>query len=204
MGIFKNTKTHKGRKILEEREAKLIENPKKSILVKGSKTSQTIQDLMKDLHFIRGSDASKLFMRKSHDMHPFEDIGPVEQFAAKQDSSLFVLGSHQKKRPDNIVFGRTFAGHMLDMFEFGVSNYQAIKTFNVKEVDNELKPVLVFQGEQFEFSEKHTRFKNWCVDFFKFSDYEEVNIAELKRVLVFTSTNNTKIEMRHFEMAVGK
>ena len=39
MGIIKKGKTHKGRKIMEEREAKLVENPKKSIFLKGSKTS---------------------------------------------------------------------------------------------------------------------------------------------------------------------
>ena len=89
---------------------------------------------------------------------------------------------------------------MLDMFEFGISNYMPINSFKVQEVDNEIKPILVFQGEQFEFSEKHTRFKNFLIDFFKFSDYEEVNIAELKRVMVFTSVNDTKIECRHFEM----
>jgi|TARA_B110000285_G_C15032801_1_gene567646 ribosome production factor 2 len=126
LGIVKKTKTHKGRKIIENREAKIIENPKKSIVLKGSKTSQMVSDLMKDLHMIRGSEVSKLFMRKSHDIHPFEEIGPLEVMAEKQDCSLFVLGSHQKKRPDNIVFGRMFSSHMLDMFEFGVSNYMPI------------------------------------------------------------------------------
>lgn len=83
LGILKKSKTHKGRKIMEDREPKLYENPKKSILLKGTKTSQMVQDLIKDLHFIRGSEESKLFMRKSHDIHPFEDIGPLEQMANK-------------------------------------------------------------------------------------------------------------------------
>tara|TARA_B110001450_G_C17601262_1_gene473093 strand:- start:1002 stop:1142 length:141 start_codon:yes stop_codon:yes gene_type:complete len=39
LGIVKKTKTHKGRKIIENREAKIVENPKKSIVLKGSKTS---------------------------------------------------------------------------------------------------------------------------------------------------------------------
>jgi ribosomal protein L34 len=39
MGIIKKKKTHKGRKIIENREAKIQENPKKSIMVKGNKTS---------------------------------------------------------------------------------------------------------------------------------------------------------------------
>ena len=83
LGLIKKKKSHKGRKIVEEREAKIVENPKKSILVKGNKTSQIVSDLIKDLHTLRGSDVSKLFMRKSHDIHPFEDIGPLEQMANK-------------------------------------------------------------------------------------------------------------------------
>ena len=39
IGIAKKKKTHKGRKILESREAKIVENPKKSLILKGNKTS---------------------------------------------------------------------------------------------------------------------------------------------------------------------
>ena len=40
LGIVKRrAKTHKGRKILESKEPKLIEDPKKSIIIKGNKTS---------------------------------------------------------------------------------------------------------------------------------------------------------------------
>lgn len=54
LGIIKKKKSHKGRKIIEDREAKIKENPKKSIMVKGNKTSQMITDLIKDLHTLRG------------------------------------------------------------------------------------------------------------------------------------------------------
>ena len=37
------------------------------------------------------------------------------------------------------------------------------------------------------------------IDFFKFSDYEEANIIELKRVIVFTSVGDTKILFRQYE-----
>jgi ribosome production factor 2 len=143
MGIIKKKKTHKGRKILESRESKTVENNKSSILVKGNKTSLMITELIKDLHTLRGTDMSKLFMRKSHDIHPFEDIGMIEQMAVKQDSSLFVLGSHQKKRPDNLIFGRLFSEHLLDMFEFGVSNYKGIAQYKA-EIDCQIKPILMF------------------------------------------------------------
>jgi hypothetical protein len=34
--------------------------------------------LLKDLHLIRGNEVSKLFLRKSHDIYPFDDIGQLE------------------------------------------------------------------------------------------------------------------------------
>ena len=73
------------------------------------------------------------------------------------------MGTQQKKRPDNLIFGRLFASHILDMFEFGVSNYKPITAFVAQEITQHLKPLLVFQGEQFEFSEKHRQLKNFFI-----------------------------------------
>jgi hypothetical protein len=136
LGIKKNkAKTHKGRKILEAKEAQIIEGDKKSIIMRGKKVSQPVLDLMKDLHLQRGTDLSKLFLRTGKDIHPFDDIGPVEMMAHKQNCALFVAGTHQKKRPDNIMFGSMFADHLLDLFEFGVSDYQPMTAFKTKDIN---------------------------------------------------------------------
>jgi ribosome production factor 2 len=51
IGISKRrAKTHKGRKIMENREAKIVEDLKNSIFIKGMKTSGMVMNLMKDLH----------------------------------------------------------------------------------------------------------------------------------------------------------
>ena len=86
------------------------------------------------------------------------------------------------------------------MFEFGVFNYKPISEFISKSVNTQIKPLLIFQGEQFEFSEKHRQLKSFFIDFFKMTDYEEANIAELQRVMVFTSVSDSRIEVRHYEM----
>ena len=142
---IKKAKSHKGRKLLENREPKIIENPKTAIFVKGNKTSNVINQVMKELHILRGAeDRSRLFMRKSHDIHPFDNVGTLEQMAAKQDCSLFCVGSHQKKRPDNLIIGRTYDRRCLDMFEFGVHNFKSMEQFEIKDVTKELKPLIVF------------------------------------------------------------
>lgn len=198
---IKKGKSHKGRKILDQRAPQLIENPKKAIFIKGNKASAVVNSLMTELHILRGpEERSRIFMNKSHDIHPFDNIGPLEQMASKQDCSLFCLGSHQKKRPDNIVIGRTYDKRTLDMFEFGIENYKSMNEFQIREVDKELKPILIFQGEQFEFSEKYQRLKNLLYDFFHLTDLEETNIVEMKKVLVFTAIDDATIKFRQFEL----
>ena len=49
LGVKKKAQTHRGRKMLEKREPKVFENPKRCIIMKGRKSSQTINDLLKDL-----------------------------------------------------------------------------------------------------------------------------------------------------------
>ena len=71
-GINK-AKTHKGRKILEAKAPKIFENPKTSIFIKGNKSSEVINMLLKELHLLRGDERSKLFLKKQHNIHPFDD-----------------------------------------------------------------------------------------------------------------------------------
>lgn len=79
---------------MERKSAKLIENPKRSILMKGKKSSETLNQLIRELHFMRGSDMSQLLMKKTHDVLPFEDASIIERTSVKYDCSLFVVGSH--------------------------------------------------------------------------------------------------------------
>lgn len=131
-------------------------------------------------------------------------MGPIEQLSVKTDCSMFALGTHQKKRPNNLVLGRCFSGHVLDMFEFEVANYTPMQTFSCKDVTNQLKPILIFQGESFDFSDKHRRMKNFLLDFFQQAEYEEANIANLKRVMVFTSVSESRILFRQLEVNRNK
>ncbi len=159
--LIRKAKTHKGRKFLEKKGPQIVEGKKTAIFIKGLKASNVIQSVMRDMIGLRGEvENSRVYMRKGHDMHPFENIVPLESMASKNDCGLFCFGHNQKKRPDNIVIGRTFDGKSLDLFELGIENYKPFTDFAAAEVSRELKPVILFQGEHFEFSEKHQRLKN--------------------------------------------
>jgi hypothetical protein len=62
--------------------------------MKGRKSSETLNQLLRELHMMRGSDMSQLLMRKAHDVLPFEDASMVESTSVKYDCSLFLVGSH--------------------------------------------------------------------------------------------------------------
>ena len=161
LGVKRKASTHRGRKIMEKREAKLIENPKRMMIMKGRKSSQTINDLMKDIQLMKGRERVQMLVRSTHDIVPMEDPSMIENQSVKYDCSLFLVGSHQKKRPDNLVLGRVFDGHILDMFEFGVREYRGASDFeSAKHVSQDMKPILIFQGEPFETSESHKRIKS--------------------------------------------
>ena len=103
-------------------------------------------------------------MKKTHDFTPMEDASMIERTSIKYDASLFMVGSHQKKRPHNLVLGRIFDGHVLDMFEFGVEDYRGCSAFHTPDaISKDLKPVILFQGEPFENSDKHKRIKNLMI-----------------------------------------
>lgn len=116
--LMRKPKNRKAKKAMQVREPKLVENPKNALMIRGQQTSGVINTLLTDLYMIK-SPFSKHFSRKN-DIRPFEDASSLEFFANKNDASLFAFGSHNKKRPDNLVIGRTYDYQILDMCEFAV------------------------------------------------------------------------------------
>lgn len=72
-----------------------------------------------------------LQFNKRNPFHPFDDTTGLEFIANKSDSSLFVFGSHSKKRPQSLTFGRFFDYNLLDMVEVSVDKFIALEEFKV-------------------------------------------------------------------------
>ena len=55
--------------------------------------------------------------RKNDKVRPFEPGGEteLEHLAQRADAGLFLLDSHSKKRPHNLVLGRLFSHRLLDL-----------------------------------------------------------------------------------------
>ncbi|KAG6802174.1 ribosome production factor 2 isoform X1 [Apis mellifera caucasica] len=193
--------THKGKRAILKKEAKLIENVKQILCFKSKKTSQIVVDFMKDLYNLKKPDAE--MMQKKNDILPFEDITPVEKFCAKYNASLFMIALHNKKRPHNLIMGRMYECTLLDMAEFGIENYKGLKDFKISKISQGIKPLLVFNGELFENNHEYNKIKNLFIDIFQREPVEKIRLQGLEHVLSFTIVEN-KIFLRSYRILLKK
>eukprot|EP00834_Sanchytrium_tribonematis_P000746 NODE_14_length_51535_cov_1.125049.p24 type:complete len:308 gc:universal NODE_14_length_51535_cov_1.125049:45920-46843(+) len=184
---IQKAKTRKGKKALQDRESKLIENTKQVVFMKSSRTSQIIVDCMSELYKMKLPNAIKFVKR--NDIYPFEDGASVEFISQKSDASLVVLASHSKKRPNQLCFVRLYNYQILDMYELGVINY--VKSTEVVENTNSMpdlgtRPFLAFNGN-WEDNLEVKSLKNYFVDFFRGdSSVDKVALDGSKWVISFT------------------
>ncbi|XP_032398364.1 ribosome production factor 2 homolog [Etheostoma spectabile] len=199
-GIIK-PKTKRSKRFLENRAPKLVEDVKSAMIMKGGNTNQTITQALKDIYSLKKPNA--VLYKKKNIARPFEDSTSLEFFSKKTDCSLFVFGSHNKKRPNNLVFGRLFDFHVLDMIEVGVEKYVSLSDIKNSKVPEGTKPMLVFAGEAFDSDVEHKRLKSLLIDFFRGPTVSAVRLAGLEHVLHFTAVEG-KIYMRSYRCLLKK
>ena len=102
------------------------------------------------------------------------------------DTSLFMFCSHSKKRPHNIVIGRTYEHKVLDMVELGVTNIKSIEELTSSiEVPFHAQPFLVFQGDLWESDTDCKKLKNLINDFFLMNNRQRsIDIDKAMKVMV--------------------
>eukprot|EP00057_Strongylocentrotus_purpuratus_P034681 XP_796173.4 PREDICTED: ribosome production factor 2 homolog [Strongylocentrotus purpuratus] len=148
------------------------------------------------------ADSSIITYRKNI-MRPFEDQTSLEFMSQKNDASLFAFGSHSKKRPHNLVFGRMFEHHTLDMIELGVENFKSMHAFKTSKCTSGTKPCLMFTGELFDSDHIHKKLKNLLIDFFRGPVVDAVRLGGMECVLSFTAVDE-KILMRSYKVILKK
>jgi len=169
--------TPAGKRYLEDRAPKLRENPKDCLLLRSTKTSELCSRALKAVGFLKAPHG-KALTRRRENLKPMEDASHAESLCARHDAAFFAVGSHSKKRPNNLVFGRTFDGRLLDAFEFGVIEAGAEEGY-AKMIGS--KPLLTFVGE-WEADELAKRCKNFLADFLRGPDVDAINLAGLDAV----------------------
>nr|CAD1838998.1 unnamed protein product [Ananas comosus var. bracteatus] len=166
-----NSKDPSGKRELEKRAPKLVENGKKTLILHGTKTSAVLNTVLTEIYHLKRGSAIK-YSKKNDNIRPFESGGEtsLEFFSLKTDCSLFVFGSHSKKRPNNLVLGRTYDNHIYDLVEVGVDNFSSEELKHLKEV---------------------------LLDLFRGEVVENLNLAGVDRVFMCTALSSTTVFMSH-------
>jgi ribosome production factor 2 len=188
-------KNQRSRRALESRAPKLTEDTKSSLILRGPNSSALIQNVLRDLHKLKQPFSQML--SKANNTRPFEDFSSIEFLSNQNDKSLFAYGSHSKKRPNNLILGRTFDSQLLTMLELGVdlATYQSIADFDKSgrkaTVRYNGKPLFIFQGAAFDSNNNLKLLKSLILDFFRGEELEKINLAALDRIIIITAVDNS-------------
>ncbi|XP_050070499.1 ribosome production factor 2 homolog [Anopheles maculipalpis] len=199
---IKKPSTRRGKKALEAREPKTIENLKKTLIMEGRKCSNEIRHALKDLNMLKKPNSR--MMRHKNDVTPFEDATPLEHLAKANDCHLFLFGSSSKKRPNNLVMGRIYDEQVLDMVEFGIDQYTALEKFKTEKISQFTKPVIIFNGYKWKLTEELRRIKNLLLDMFHIDHIDSIRLQGIEHVLSFTLTDDLTIMIRSYRIQLKK
>lgn len=176
-----NPKNARAKRAMDKREPKLIENTKQALFIPGSNCNQVLQDAMVDLNSLKKPD-SKKFQRRN-EVRPFEDASSIEFFSEKNDCSLVVLANHNKKRPNNLTFIRTFNYKVYDMIELRLENYKFLKDFKKATFQVGMKPMFTFNGPAFNTHPIYQHVKSLFLDFFRGQKLDGLDVSGLQHVI---------------------
>ncbi|KAI3471978.1 hypothetical protein Pfo_028666 [Paulownia fortunei] len=128
----------------------------------------------------------------------------TEIYHLKKDNSF---GSHSKKRPNNLVLGRTYDHHIYDLVEIGVENFRSMESFSYdKKLAPQIgsKPFFAFIGEAFESVDELKHLKEVLLDLFRGEVVTNLNLAGLDRVYVCTALSSNRIFFSHYALRLKK
>ncbi|KAL1234014.1 Ribosome production factor [Trichinella spiralis] len=194
--LVRQPKTQAGKRYLANRAPKLIENNKKTIFIRGPHTKKITEECLNNLYQLKKPDAVRL--KWNNQFRPFEDETPIERFCKKYDASLFCFASDTKKRPNNLILGRTYDFNVLDMFEFSIESFASIYAFKQCYVPLSTKPCLVFHGEEFQNDPVYSRLKSLLIDFFRGPSVKKLRLQGFEYTVSFTIFND-QILMRAYK-----
>lgn len=203
--LAKRAKSAVGRRAIGSRLPKIIETPKNLLALKGHSSSAICNALLNDIHMLKKPLCKKL--HRKNELLPFEAGGEthLENLARLNDCSLFSLVNHTKKRPHNLVLGRMFAHRILDMFEFGITNYVPAAALPALKSAPGSKPLILFNGDDFDLNETTSSMRSLLLDVFRGPDNAAaLDLSGVDRVIVFTLQGESKVMFRQYGVVLKK
>uniref|UniRef100_A0A7S0CL36 Ribosome production factor 2 homolog n=1 Tax=Proboscia inermis TaxID=420281 RepID=A0A7S0CL36_9STRA len=189
---------------LKSQESQMHEGPKNALLMKGIKCSGGMSVVLKDLRSILAPSAKLL--SKNNDIVPFDDASSIEFLSTKNDCCLFGMASHNKKRPNNLVIGRTFDHQILDMAELGLIHYKSL--FDYRGMPKKRlgsKPMMLFLGDKWHLDDEWKKLQNLLVDFFRGEPVEKISLSGVDHMMSFSVSSNSDVcHMRTYYVKLKK
>ncbi|XP_035584589.1 ribosome production factor 2 homolog [Zalophus californianus] len=193
-------KMERAKRFLEKREQKLSENIKNAMLIKGGNANSMVTQVLKDVYALK--KPYEVLYKKKNITRPFEDQASLQFFSKKSDCSLFLFDSHNKQ-PNNLVIGRMYDYHVLDMIELSIEKFVSLKDIKNSKCPEGTKPMLIFAGDDLDVTEDYRRLKSLLIDFFRGPTVTNIHLAGLEYVLYFTASNG-KIYFRSYKLLLKK
>ena len=144
---------------------------KKTLLLHGQRSSQTMHHVLNEWRTLQGPHNTKLLTKKNP-IAVFDDAAgqqSLEFLMTKNDAALVVMATHNKKRPNNLILGRSFDRVLLDTVELGVTYFKSMQQYggavSKKRVGS--KPLLLFQGDVWQRSNDYRQLQNMLTDFYR-------------------------------------
>lgn len=186
-------------------ESQVHERSKHTLLLRGMGCSQSMANVLKEIKAL--SCAGAKMLTKKNQLVPFTSEGQqsIEFLTAKNDCALFATAAHNKKRPNNLIIGRTFdRQQILDMAELGVVRFKSMADYAKDTFKKRVgsKPMLMFAGSLWE--QEHStggfgtsaynyrNLQNLLIDLYRGDVVDELMLTGLDHVIVFTLAEHTR------------
>ncbi|RAL03634.1 valine--tRNA ligase [Aspergillus ibericus CBS 121593] len=195
--IREKPKNARTARILKAKEPQLIEPPKRTLLLHGSKCPQALHTVLKTFHSLTRPH-SILFHKKNENIRPFENVESLEFLAEKNEAGLVVFGSSNKKRPNCVTLARVFNTKVLDMCELLLLAREGQEGeeqgMGGLQIGVGLRPMLLFAGSAWEdeTSTAHVMLKSMFVDMFKGETSDKIDVEGLQYVLMIGAEEATE------------
>ncbi|RAO72626.1 uncharacterized protein BHQ10_008638 [Talaromyces amestolkiae] len=177
-------------RLLKKKEPQLIEPPKRTLLLHGTKCPLPLNTLLKTIHGLTNPN-SVLFHKKNDNVHPFESTESIEFLADKNECGIVVYGSSNKKRPNCLTLARIYNKKVLEMFELlllppadgePIPAPHALKL----EIEVGIKPMILFAGSIWEdaTSTSYAMVKSVLLDMFKGEETDKIDVEGLQYLMM--------------------
>ncbi|GAA5947423.1 hypothetical protein JCM3765_001672 [Sporobolomyces pararoseus] len=173
------------------REPKLVEKEAKTaVFVRSSGISDKVKVALSELNQLKKPHS--ISFSKSNVLRPFEDPSSLNFWSSKNDASLFLVGTHTKKRPHGLVWVRCFAGEVMEMLEVGIEEVMKMEDFKGIKSTAGSVPLFHFSSTEpnsaslWETHSTFGQFKSILLDFFRGNEMDGVALKGLERVISVT------------------